>query len=98
MLRWVVVVYAYPLARNPGCFSVASGPLLRHEVEHTLAIFWYPSIQIHQMGELLRHNLSNRRYYYPAIAVADKHHLFEVLVLDQPEDILHVRVQPVHAA
>src|SRR5215212_479196 len=90
--------YAYSFTRNPGRFSVALGSLGRHEVEHTLAIFWYPSIQIHQMGELLRHTLSNRRYYYPAIAVADELHLFEVFVLDQPEDIVHVRVQPVHAA
>ena len=90
--------YAYSFTRNPGRFSVALGSLRRHEVEHTLAVFWYPSIQIHQMGELLGHNLSNRRYYYPAIAVADKHNVFKVLVVDHPEDIVHVRVQPVHAA
>src|SRR5215217_7428288 len=90
--------YAYSFTRNPGRFSVALTSLGRNEVEHTLAVFWYPSIQIHQMGELLSHDLSNRRYYYPAIAVADKHHVLEVLVLDHPEDILHVRVQPVYAA
>src|SRR5215211_102805 len=50
------------------------------------------------MGELLRRNLGNRRCYYPAIAEADEHHVFDVLVLDHPQDIVYVRVQPVHAA
>jgi hypothetical protein len=88
--------YAYSFTRNPGRFSVAVTSLRRHDIEHPLAIGWYPSVQIHQMGKLLRHGLRNRGYYYPSVAMTDEHHVFQVLIFDYPENVLHVRVQSGH--
>src|SRR5215217_6791204 len=87
---------AYSFTRTPGRFSVAVTSLRRHEIEHPLAVLWYPSVQIHQMGKLLRHSLRNRGYYYPSVAMTDEHHLFQVLIFDYCENVLNVRVQSGH--
>jgi hypothetical protein len=85
--------------RNP---PAAAGP--RGEIDQLLgdgldvdggfAVFGDHRVEVHQVGDPIRDPVGRRRDDQPRVAVPREHHLGETLIVDQPDDVVDVGIEP----
>src|SRR5580765_2603486 len=67
---------------------------LGHDVvECALAVLGNEGVEENEAADALGGALGDAGHHHPSVAVADEHHLAQVLHLEEPDDILHVHVE-----